>query len=119
MAKLIHRNKILLPEMKYVTSLFELGRGLMFAGKNKVDRGICLVMPTRQNRKYGCAITMWFCFETMDIIFVNTEFQVVDKVTLKPWKTTYIPKKEAKYVIESMKNKFKNIKIGDKVQIKI
>ena len=38
---------------------------------------------------------------------------VFDKVTLRPWKF-YKPKKHAKYIIETEKNKL-NLKIGDKL----
>lgn len=119
MAKLIHKKKVILNEMKYATSIFAIGKGLMFANKTKIEKGMSLVMPTRKNHKFSSAVTMYFCFHPMDILFINTDFKVVDKVTLKPWKSSYVPKEAAKYVIESTKDKFKNINMGDKVEIEI
>ena len=117
MAKLIHKNKIILLEMKYATNILDLGRGLMFASKKKIDKGICMVLPRRSEGRVSFAITMLFCFYPYDILFINSRFEVVDKVMLNPWRITYIPKKPCKYVIESSKNKFKNIKVGDVVNI--
>ncbi|MDA3855623.1 MAG: DUF192 domain-containing protein [Candidatus Woesearchaeota archaeon] len=119
MAKLTHKKKVILPEMKYATSIFDIGKGLMFANKKKIEKGMCLVMPTRKNQKYVSAVTMFFCFHPMDIIFINKEFEVVDNITLNPWKSSYVPKKPCKYVIESTKDKFKNITIGEKVKLEI
>jgi len=119
MAQLIHKDKIILNELKYAKSIIEIGKGLMFATKNEVKRGMCLVFPSKNNKKYSCTITMLFCFFKYEILFINKDFNVVDKVVLPPFKLTYIPKKSCKYVIESLPNTFKNVKIGDKVEIKL
>lgn len=117
MPKLIHNNKEVLPSMRVARNALQLANGLMFAGKKKVNQGMCLVMPVDEDVKFGASVTMFFCFSTMDIIFVNTKFKVVDKITLKTWVPNYTPKQACKYVIESSKGKFKDIKIGDKVRI--
>ena len=118
MAQLIHKKKVILDEMKYSTSLWQISRGLMFASKKKVKKGMCLVMPSTKDVKFGSAVTMMFCFHHYEIIFVNSKFKVVDKVILKPFKSTYVPKAAAKYVVESLPNRFSMIEIGDKVEIK-
>lgn len=116
--KLIHNNKIILNNMKYATSTWAISKGLMFKDKKKVDEGMCLVMPASKDVKFGATVTMFFCFVDMQIIFVNSKFEVVDKIILKTWNPSYTPKAECKYVIESIVGKFDNIKIGDKVEIK-
>lgn len=117
MAKLYHNDILILDNMKWATSAFELANGLMFSSKKRVAKGMCLVMPTKEDVKFGASVTMFFCFYGLDIIFVNTKFEVVDKKTLKPWVANYTPKQPCKYVIESTIGKFENIKIGDKVKI--
>jgi uncharacterized membrane protein (UPF0127 family) len=117
MGILIHKNKKILPDMKIAKSLFEISKGLMFASSKKIDRGICLCMPSEYDVRFGSSITMMFCFHSMDILFINKKMKVVDKVTLPPWKFNYTPKKAASYVIESSKGKFKTISIGDTVNI--
>lgn len=115
--KLIHKNKIILNEMKYATGTFEISKGLMFKGKKEVEKGMCIVMPSKNDVKYGASITMFFCFSDMQILFVNSKFEVVDIKTLKTWTPSYTPKKPCKYAIESIPNKFDMIKIGDKIKI--
>lgn len=116
--KLIHKNKIILPEMKWATSAFAISKGLMFRFKKTVDKGMCLVMPSEKDVKFGASITMLFCFVDMEILFINSKFEVVDKKILKTWRPNYTPKQPCKYVVESTIKKFKDIKIGDKVKFK-
>lgn len=107
--------------MIYAESIIKISIGLMFANKKKVFNGMCLVLPFSnkldEKLRYKSAITMLFCFVDMEIIFLNNEFKVVDKVILKKWKLSYIPKKPARYVIESTVGRFKEIKIGDKLSV--
>ena len=118
MAELINSKKeVVLKDMRVARSGLSLAYGLMFASKKKVQRGMCLVFP-RQDVQYGAAITMWFCFMSYEILCVNSNFKVVDKVVLRPFKTTYIPKDKCRYVIESLPGTFKSIEEGDIVRIK-
>ena len=80
---------------------------------------MCLVIPTRKNLKLSSSITMLFCFMPYEILFLNTDYEVVDKVVLKPFRLSYIPKKPCKYVIESVVGTFDKIKIGDSVRIEM
>lgn len=117
MAKLIHKKKVILNEMKYLTSMLSISKGLMLSSKKKCKNGVCLVMPTDKDVKFGASVTMMFCLYSLEIIFVNSKFKVVDKVILKPWKITYVPKSECRYVIESYPGNLKEIKIGDTIKI--
>lgn len=117
MSKLIHKKIEVLSEMKYMTSVWAISKGLMMSSKKKCKKGVCLVMPSTKDVRYGSAVTMWFCLHSLDIIFVNMKYKVVDKVTLRPWKSTYVPKEAGKYVIEAYPGILKNIKVGDTVKI--
>lgn len=119
MARLIHKRKVILDRMEYLTSMLGISFGLMFATPKRIDRGVCLVMPTEKDVKFGASVTMLFVFFSLDVLFVNSNFEVVDKKTLRPWITSYVPEKECRYIIESSKKKFEKINIGDKVQIKL
>lgn len=117
MAKLIHKGKVVLPNVNVMKSVWRISVGLMFASKRSIERGACLVMPARSDVKFGSSVTMFFCFYPYHILFVNSEFEVVDRIVLKPWRASYTPKKAAKYVFESTAGKFNSIKIGDKVEL--
>ena len=56
--------------------------------------------------------TMFMRFE-IDVYFIDENKTVFEKTSLKPWKF-YRPKKQAKYILETEKNKLK-LKIGDKL----
>jgi len=118
-AKLYHNKKEILSQMLYATSTYEISKGLMFSSKKKISKGMCLVMPTKKDVRFGASVTMMFCFSAMEIIFINQKFKVVDKVVLPAWKISYIPKEACTFVIESTVGKFENINIGDIVEIKI
>lgn len=115
MTKLIHKKNIILKDMIWAKGTFRIARGLMFAGKKKIKQGICLVMPTSKDVKFGASVTMWFCFYPMEILFINSKFEVVDKVILKPWVSNYTPKNQCMYVVEGWVGDFSGIKIGDKI----
>jgi uncharacterized membrane protein (UPF0127 family) len=117
MSQLIHKGNIILPNVNIMKSIWRISVGLMFARKKTVEQGACLVMPRAKNLKYGCAITMYFCFYPYHILFVNSDMEVVDRIVLKPFRASYVPKKPAKYVFESTAGKFNDIKIGDKVEL--
>ena len=115
--KLIYKEIEILSKIRYVTSILGISYGLMFASKKKIDQGICLVMPTNRKSRLSCSVTMLFCFHPMNILFLNEKYKVVDKVVLKPFQLSYVPKKPAKYIIECHKHKFKYLRIGNVLKI--
>ena len=74
-------------------------------------------MPTEEDVKFGASVTMFFCIHPLEIIFVNTKYEVVDKKVLRTWVPNYTPKEKCKYVIEAYPGILKDIEIGDKIQI--
>jgi len=92
-----------------------LGRlkGLMFEDQEKFNYALVMIMP--KEGQLEASIHMMFVFFPIDILFLNNEKKVVDKVTLNPFHPNYTPKKAAKYVIELPKGQAKKVKIGDKV----
>ncbi|MFW5704336.1 MAG: hypothetical protein ACOCXG_00705 [Nanoarchaeota archaeon] len=117
--KLIHNKKVILPEMKKVSSFAGLGRGLTFTRKKTGERGLFMDLPKyMQKSKKRASLTNLFVFYSIDCLFLDENLKVVDKTTMHSFQLSYTPKKECRYIIESIKNKFKDIKIGDKIQIK-
>ena len=62
-------------------------------------------------------ITMWFCFFSLDLLFLDKNLKVVEKKgNLLPWKN-YWPQKKAMYVVELPAGSGKKINIGNKIKI--
>lgn len=89
----------------YADTFFKRFKGLM----GKKDFNEVMVFS---NLKDSGIHTMFMRFE-IDIYFIDENMVVFDKVTLKPWRF-YKPKKQAKYIIETRKNRL-NLKINDKI----
>lgn len=87
--------------------------GLMF--KKTIGDGLILKMPSTRSRR-GSAIHMFFMRIPLDIVFADETKEVVDMISIGPWKT-YTPKAPAKYVIEMEKGSIKkyNLEIGDEL----
>ena len=58
--------------------------------------------------------TMFMRFE-IDVYFIDKNKIVFEKTSMKPWRF-YRPKKPAKYILETKKNKLK-LKIGDRLDL--
>ncbi|WP_407392564.1 DUF192 domain-containing protein [Methanobrevibacter sp.] len=75
--------------------------------KKDFDGGIIFT-----NLKDSSIHTHFMRFE-IDVYFLDENKTIFEKTTLKPWKF-YRPKKQAKYILETKKNKLK-LEIGDKL----
>ncbi len=87
--------------------------GLMFKGS--IEQGLVLQIPEGRGRR-GSGIHMFFMRIPLDVLFLDEEKVVVDKVHLKPWQV-YNPKKPARFVIELRDGTFKSsvTEIGDEL----
>lgn len=90
-------------EIIIANTFFKRFKGLM--GKKDFENGLLFTNLTDSS-----VHTMFMRFE-IDIYFIDENNIIYDKTTLKPWRF-YKPKKQAKYILETRKNKLK-LKIGD------
>ena len=89
-------------------------RGLMFSKKLKNGESVILDV----NGSPTTVITMAFVFQKLDIICIDSNFQVVDvRKNVKPLGQLLFPKKKSSYYVESAPGSF-NVKIGDKLVFK-
>ena len=115
MKKLIYKKKTILKNFVVANSIFKIARGLMFASKKKCKQGICFVF--KKNLRVNSSITTFFCFHSLDIIFLDENFLVVDKITLKPFILNYTPKKSCRFVFETLSDGFSCVEIGKKLEV--
>ena len=116
MVDIIHKNKVVLKDVPIAKDVLSKARGLMFASYETVRKGLCFEFS--RDVKTLAATTMWFCFFRYEILYVNSSYMVVDKVVLNPWKMNYVPKDKCKYVFESIEGTFKDISIGDTIELR-
>lgn len=104
------KKRIIIKKVKVAKTHAQRMRGLML--RKKADYALILCMP--QESRISSAIHMLFVFYPIDVLFLNSKKQVVDKVLgLKPFALNYVPKRPAKYVVELPEGYGKKAEIGD------
>ena len=106
--------KTIMKKIKHARTTWQRTKGLMFEDKKKFDYALIFDFPIES--KIGTSLHMIFVFFPIDVLFLNKEKKVVDKVTLPPFQPNYTPRKAAKYVIEMPQGKAKTVKIGNKIE---
>lgn len=111
---IINRNKgTTLGYADVADSFFSRFRGLMLRGN--LERAMILKLPKGRSKR-GSGIHMFFMRIPLDVLFLDDEKKVVDRVNLKPWQT-YTPINPARYVVELEEGSIKssNTEIGDEI----
>jgi uncharacterized protein len=106
-------NKILMRNVRFAKNTLERTKGLMFEEKKKFNYALIFEFPLES--RVGTSLHMLFVFFPIDVLFLDKNQKVVDKVTLQPFIPNYTPKKAAKYVIELPKGKTNEVKLGQKI----
>ncbi len=106
-------NKILMRNVRFAKNTLERTKGLMFEEKKKFNYALVFEFPIES--KIGTSLHMLFVFFPIDVLFLDKNQKVVDKITLQPFIPNYTPKKAAKYVIELPKGKTSGVKLGQKI----
>lgn len=58
---------------------------------------------------------MMFMWMDLAVVWIDGQYSVVDKVLARRWKLAYLPRKAAKYVLETGVFNLSDFNIGDKV----
>ena len=98
---------------KYCQSFLCQLRGLMFTTNLPEHEGLLLVQAS--DSRMNASIHMMFMRIDLAIIWINSEYTVVDQVLARRWKLSYVPKSPAKYVLETGVSCLNEFNIGDKV----
>ena len=105
-----------LPRIKYCSTFLEQLRGFTFRLHLTREEGLLLV-GTRDSR-LDSSIHMLFVAFDLAVIWINSEFKVVDKVIAKTWRPAYFSKQAARYVLEIHPDRWGDYEIGDRVEFK-
>lgn len=98
---------------KYCQSFLCQLRGLMFTTSLPDNYGLLLVQSAEG--RINSSIHMMFMWMDLAVIWISSDYSVVDLVLARRWKLVYLPKKAAKYVLEAGVSNFSDFNIGDKV----
>jgi uncharacterized membrane protein (UPF0127 family) len=86
----------------------------MFSESVPENDGLLLVQGS--DSRLNASIHMMFMRMDLAVIWIDSEYSVVDLVLARRWKLAYLPKKAAKYVLETGVSNLSDFNIGDKVR---
>ena len=111
----LHKPDLSPAHVKYCDSYHCRLRGLMFRKRLEPDDGLLLVQGRRDSR-IDSSIHMLFVPFDLNVVWINTEMTVVDKVIAKSWRPAYFSSTPACYILEIHPDRREDYQIGDKVE---
>ncbi|MBN1121429.1 MAG: DUF192 domain-containing protein [Anaerolineae bacterium] len=105
--------EVLLDNARWCSSYFCKLRGLMF--RRRLEPGEGLILVETGESKMATAIHMLFMAFPIATIWLNTDFEVVDKIEALPWRLYYAPSKPAQYTLEASPDLLERVEIGDRL----
>jgi uncharacterized membrane protein (UPF0127 family) len=98
----------------YCDSFFCRLRGLMFRSNLPNNEGLLLVEA--RDSRIDTSIHMLFVPMDLAVIWINSEYAVVDTILARSWRPFYAPRQPAKYILEIHPSRLNEFKIGDKIE---
>jgi uncharacterized membrane protein (UPF0127 family) len=86
----------------------------MFRSKLEREEGLLLVEA--RDSRLDTSIHMLFVFMDLAVIWINSEYSVVDSVLARAWHPAYAPHQPARYILEIHPDRLDEFKIGDRVE---
>lgn len=102
------KSKTLTIPVDVADSFLKRFRGLMLV--RNIDRGLLFYLPRKS--RLGASIHMFFMLSSIDVVWLDEGFKVVDFVeNLKPWRVA-VPRAPAKYILELPAGAINELSIG-------
>ena len=73
-------------------------------------------MQGTRDSRVDSSIHMLFVPFDLNVVWINMNMTVVDKVIAKPWRPAYLSAQPARYVLEIHPDRWDEYQIGDKVE---
>ena len=109
----IYKDNIFLIKSKLCNNFFSKGLGLMFTFNPQ-----SALLVNNSESIISSNIHMFFMFYSIDVYWLNKNFEVVNKkLNLKPFTFNHSSKYPAMYILEVPVNSI-SLDIGDKIEIK-
>lgn len=111
--RIIHQpsGQVLASEVKWCKSLVCKGLGLMFRRALRPGEGLLFVEPAAS--RVATTVTMIFMNFSIAVIWLGSDFRVVDKTLAIPWRLSYAPSVPAQYYLEADPALVERVAIGD------
>lgn len=98
-------------DITFCNSLLRRGLGLMC--RRPLRENQAFIFVERRESLAATAITMFFVFFPIAVIWLNNDKRAVDKVLARPWRPIYAPDSPARYYIEAHPSALDKVEIGD------
>jgi uncharacterized protein len=89
-------------------------KGLMFKRSLGNQDGLLLVNKT--DDRVSAAIHMLFVFMDLGIVWINSDYKVVDVIHARSWHLIYFPQNSAKYILEIIPDRLKEFSVNEKLE---
>lgn len=109
------KNTAIRLRVKPCTSFLCRLRGLTFRRQIPEDWGLLFIYP--RSSRVETAIHMFFVFTDLAVIWLDENYQVVDKVLARPWRPYYAPRRAARYILETHPDQLDNFHAGDSLNL--
>lgn len=108
-----NRNRRIEPalQIRYCDTFFSQLRGLTFRSGLPIEEGLLLV--GKRDSRLDSSIHMLGVMFDLTVVWINSEFRVVDKVLARRWRPVYFAKKPARFVLEIHPERWRDFEIGD------
>ena len=99
---------------KYCDNFSSQFMGLMF--KNAIHDFEGLLLVQARDSRINSAIHMLFMKFDIAVIWINSEYTVVDKTLAKPWKLAIFPTYPARFTLECHPDRLREFHVGEKLE---
>jgi uncharacterized membrane protein (UPF0127 family) len=114
MIKNATRGEVIATKVRWCTTIWTRGLGLMFRPPLREDEAY-IFAEGRESRRLT-TIVMLFVFFPIAVIWLDAQKKVVDKVLARPFYPYYAPRQPAQYYLECHPNTLQRVEIGDQLE---
>ena len=86
----------------------------MFRRSLAPNEGILLV--ERRESRVDTAIHMLFVFTDLAVFWLDANRIVIDKVLARAWRPAYVPRRPARYILETCPKRIDDFQIGEQME---
>jgi uncharacterized membrane protein (UPF0127 family) len=95
-------------------TFWKRGRGLMF--RRQPARDEVYLFVERRESVVGSAITMFFVFFPIAVVWLDRDLRVVDKALARPFRPSYAPRRPSQYYVEGHPSLLECVSLEDELE---